>query len=98
MGSITITARIRCINKSDRDSPYERITRVGGINSNGGRWALSQEEAISGIESGKYAFFVEVGGDRANVIVRISRLGNKYLTTEADGDLPNNLLSLPECP
>jgi hypothetical protein len=23
---------------------------------------------------------------------------NKYLKTQADGDWPNNLLSLPECP
>ncbi|MGO7416641.1 DUF3892 domain-containing protein [Rhizobium ruizarguesonis] len=27
-----------------------------------------------------------------------SAAGNKYLKTTADGDQPNNLLSLPECP
>jgi len=28
----------------------------------------------------------------------MSRFGNKYLKTVADGEQPNNLLSLPECP
>jgi hypothetical protein len=32
------------------------------------------------------------------VIVAVSRYGNKYPKTEIDGDDPNNLLSLPECP
>ena len=98
MGAQTIIAQIRCINKSDRFNPHERILNVGGVNSDGRRWKLTQPEAIAGIGSGKYAFFVEVRGDRANVIVRTSRFGNEYLTTEADGDQPNNLLSLPECP
>jgi hypothetical protein len=26
------------------------------------------------------------------------RRGNKYIKTQNDGDQPNNLLSLPECP
>ncbi len=30
--------------------------------------------------------------------VETSRYGNKYLKTEADGEQPDNLLSLPECP
>lgn len=98
MGVQTITARIRCVNKSDRYNPHERITHVGGVNLDGSRWKLTQPNAIAGVESGKYAFFVEVDGDRVNVVVRVSRFGNKYLTTEADGDMPNNLLSLPECP
>ena len=32
------------------------------------------------------------------VIVAISQHGNKYIKTKPDGDQPNNLLSLPECP
>lgn len=94
----TITVQIKCINKSDRDNPHERITHVGGTNQNGTRWKLTQEAAISGIESGKYRFFVSVNGDKVWVIVAKSRYGNKYLKTEADGEAPNNLLSLPECP
>lgn len=89
---------IRCINKTNRPSIHERIRAVGGINSDGTRWSLPQEEAISGIESKKWSFYVKTRGISANVIVAISRFGHKYLKTEADGEEPNNLLALPECP
>jgi Protein of unknown function (DUF3892) len=91
--------QIRCINKLPRNDPWDKISHVGGLNSNGTRWKLTQAEAIVGIESGKWSFFVAVPqNDRVAVVVAISRFGNKYLKTVADGDSPNNLLSLPECP
>lgn len=88
---------IKCVNKTDRYNPHERIKTVGGQNSDGALWKLSQEEAIQGIETGKWSFYVSVKGSIVNVIVAISRFGNKYLKTEADGEQPNNLLSLYEC-
>jgi hypothetical protein len=89
--------RIQCINKSDRDDPYERITNIGGIN-NGQRWKITEDEAIKGIEAGKWVFYVSVNNQAVNVIIATSPWGNKYLKTVADGEDPNNLLSLPECP
>lgn len=94
---MTTTAQVKCINKRDRQDPHERIKNIGGTNSDGSRWKMTEENAIDGIESGKYSFFVEVRDDRVQVIVA-SRNGRKYLKTENDGETPNNLLSLPECP
>ena len=89
---------IECVDKSDRYDPHERILHVGGRNADGSRWKVTQSAAVEGIESGKWAFYVLSGGRRVNVVVAVSRFGNKYIKTESDGEQPNNLLSLPECP
>jgi hypothetical protein len=89
--------QIDCIEKDDRYSPTEAIQYIGGRNTDGSRWRLTQKEAIAGVEEGKWSFYVSVRGNRVNVIVAKSRFGNKYLKTEADGESPNNLLSLQTC-
>ncbi len=88
---------IRCINKQPRHDPTERITHVGGPNPDGRHWKLSLDEAIKGVEIGKYDFFVKAYGREVEVVVSTSRAGRKYLRTVADSYDPNNLLSLPEC-
>jgi len=90
-------ARIRCINKTDRLNPHERIRSVGGVNPDGGRWKQSQQQTIQDIESGEWEFYVSQAGRTVNVIVATHN-GNKYIKTEADGIHPDNLLALPECP
>jgi hypothetical protein len=91
---------VKCINKTDRPNPWERIRNIGGVNADGTRWRLTQAEAVVAIENNTYGeFYVEQPrGDRVGVIVAVSRFGNKYVKTTADGDEPNNLLALPECP
>ena len=90
--------RVSCIKKSDRYNAHERITHIGGMNDDGTRWKMTQSDAITAIEAGKYEFYVQAGGRTVDVIVATSRYGNKYLKTTADGEQPDNLLSLPECP
>ena len=89
--------RVDCVNKTDRYDPHDRIRTIGGRSDDGTRWSLSQEDAIAGVESRRWDFYVSVNGHAVAVIVA-NRLGHKYLKTVADGEQPNNLLSFPECP
>jgi hypothetical protein len=57
----------------------------------------SEDDVIAFIAHGVYSYYVKRGGYEADVIVA-ERLGHKYLKTESDGEQPDNLLSLPECP
>jgi hypothetical protein len=89
---------VRCVRKTDRYNPHERIHGVGGLNPEGTRWYATQGQMIVWIETGQYDFLVRVDHREVRVIVAVSRYGYKYIKTEPDGEQPNNLLSLPECP
>ncbi len=93
-----MSVRVQCINKTPRTDPHLRISHVGGTNRDGTRWRMTEDAAIRSIKAGEYSFYVErPTGHRVDVIVA-TRLGHEYLKTTADGEQPDNLLSLPECP
>jgi hypothetical protein len=83
---------IKCINKTNRSDPHDRIQSIGGPG-----WKISQQTAITYIENGTYSFYVSRGGATADVIVATHN-GHKYIKTTNDGIHPDNLLALPECP
>ncbi|WP_299700419.1 DUF3892 domain-containing protein [uncultured Tateyamaria sp.] len=89
--------QIDCIEKEDRDDPFTAIKFVGGLNADGTRWRISQQDAIQRIKSRQNSFFVKEGTRSVTVIVAKSRSGNEYIKTEADDYEPNNLLSLASC-
>lgn len=59
---------------------------------------MSVANAIASIERDEYSFFVSRGGSTVDVVTAVSASGNKYVKTVADGEQPDNLLALPECP
>ena len=89
--------RVGCINKTNRTSPHERISHIGGVGADGNRWKITQPAAIEGIETHQWSFYVSERGHTVDVIVAVHS-GHKYLKTRNDGVHPDNLLSLPECP
>jgi hypothetical protein len=71
--------------------------RIQGLGGGFGWFGI--DDIISRIDRGTDNFWVSVYGQRVDVIVRQHGLmGEKYLTTTADGFPPNNLLNLPICP
>lgn len=91
--------RVTCINKQPRVDPYRAITHLGGYrDDNGQYWKCTQQECIDHIKKGSVFYVERPARDRVYLIVARSAQGNEYVKTEADGDQPNNLLSLPECP
>lgn len=90
--------RVTCIVKNNRNSAHECIRSLGGTNSRQQRVKYLLQEAITEIQSGRLSMYVErPAGHRVNVIVAKSQTGHLYLKTESDGEMPNNLLALPEC-
>jgi hypothetical protein len=90
------TRRIQCITKlPSHEDRHRRIQAVGGVD--GTRWKDSEETAISNVKRDPRAYFVTEQGK--SVWVKVSKHdGRDYLKTETDHFLPDNLLSLPECP
>ena len=95
-GRVAIRLQIICINKSNRKDPHDRILNVGGV-VDGLSWKIPESQAITSLENHRYSYFVNRGGREVAVIVG-TRNGVRYLKTIADGETPDNLLSLPECP
>jgi len=95
-----MAVKIICINKDSGDhyDPHEAITYLGWINESTGKTDKSTRlEMVKFIKDGNQAYVKDVYGNKVFLIVRVSRNGNEYVQTIADGKLTNNLLELPEC-
>jgi hypothetical protein len=78
-----VNRRVTCINKTDRENPYERIENIGGAG-----WNRTQQQAIA------YTYGVRLVINSVWVIVATHN-GNKYIKTQNDGIEPNKLLACP---
>lgn len=87
--------RVFSLNRSNSEIPNEVILSIGGINSNGTFWRISQATAIEGILSEKYKFYVLYNGIEIDVV--LGQFNNQYyLKSSIDDKIPSVLLSLPE--
>lgn len=70
--------------------------RIDAVQINGSVFDI--DTVINWINGRAHRFFVTVWGRTVQVITRVHPTsGRWYLTTEADGYPPNNLLALPDC-
>ena len=88
---------ITCVTRTSHADPALQITHVGGPNPKGRGWRLTLDEAIEGMLSGRWAFFVMKGPQRLNLIVAVSHQGYRYIKSENDNSVPETLLKLPDC-
>jgi hypothetical protein len=88
---------ISCIRATLPNQAERPISAIGGRNSDSTPWRLSLDDAILAIEQGRWAFHTLVEDRRVNVVVAQAVNGRKYLKTEMDGELPQRLLTLPNC-
>lgn len=88
--------RVTCIKPDGADTD-RRIDRLGGTYNQTQVWNDTIDAVIQAIGNG-HTFWVSVNGYRVAVVRKVHPTsGRWYLTTEADGFPPNNLLSLPRC-
>ena len=75
---------------------HEHIVRLWWIVPSTGKTGNdSREDLVKWIEEGNKAYCEDAAGHRADVAVRTSARGVKYLQTHADRVWTNNLLALP---
>lgn len=87
--------RVDCTTKLEK---HEHIVSLGCYGPGNSFHNFSEAEVITRIENNTDTFYSErPDGHVAEVIVE-TRLGEKFLKTKPDGERPNNLDWLPDCP
>ena len=80
---------VRCSAKDG-----DRVTGIGGTNSDGSAWRMSERDAVAGIQSGKLRFYVN--SDTGGIWLLVEqKQGREVLSVTGD---PSLLLRLPDCP
>lgn len=92
-----MSVRITCINKPDRNSNHEAISRYGWIEDGTGKSDITERQAmVNWVKSGGIAY-VKEQDNAVKCRVNKSLAGTEFLQTYADGKFTNNLLNLLEC-
>jgi hypothetical protein len=87
--------RVTCTQKREK---HEHIISLGCYGPGNSNHNFTESEVINRIDSGLDTFYSErPDGHIAEIIVE-RMLGEKFLKTKPDGERPNNLDWLPDCP
>ncbi len=87
--------RVSCTQKHEK---HEYVLSLGCYGPGNAYTAFSETVAIRLIDSRSDTFYVERPSGHVVEVIVAEREGKKYLKTTADGEKPNNLLNLPDCP
>jgi len=95
-----MSVRITCISKDNgnHENPYVAITSFTWVNeSTNATGASSREQIYDWVKDGGYGYVKDVQGNTVRLIAELSPNGNKYVKTNPDNVMSDNLLTLPEC-
>lgn len=87
--------RILCSKKNNSKEYNPEITHIGGVNGTGDRWSISVQEAIKGIQSGQFEFYIVEDFKEINASIIDRDLPSLFVTSP--GHLHNFLEDLPDC-
>jgi hypothetical protein len=87
--------RITCTTKLEK---HEHIVSLGCYGPDNTFQTLTESHVIARIEGRLDTFYSERPDGHVAEIVVETRLGEKFLKTRPDGERPNNLDWLPDCP
>jgi hypothetical protein len=91
--------QVSCVIRSQEKEPNLYLRAIGGEIRDGGCWLLSQQDAIKGLDSGRWSFFLkdEYGVERA-IVVGENDDRQRFLKVEGEGQTPERLLRLKPFP
>jgi hypothetical protein len=98
MPSPANSTEIRWTTKSNSTEPHERILEVGVPTLDGTCRKIPHAEAVRMQRDDITVFCVKVNGQIVYTTVAEAKGGERYLKSLADGDQPDILLDLPDCP
>lgn len=92
-----IRFRVFYVKKISQGPMKGDITHIGGINEAGENWNISVNEAIEGINSGNWEFYIVEKLEEVQVSSCTVNDSETFLSTIGQGYLHNLLEELPEC-
>lgn len=93
-----LMTEVRWTTKSDKAQAHERILEIGIPTMDGQCLRYTLANAVELQWTGVKQFGVAVNGVMIELKIETTQDGHRYLRALSDGDQPESLLALPDCP